>query len=167
MQKGKFLFDINNFDEPDEEISEEDLIPTFTEEELEAARKDGYDTGKQAGIAEEKAARDTRVAQHLGHIVQAYQTLVTAESLREKQYEEEALRLLHRSLRTLFPKLNQKLELAEIEHLMERIVQSASGKTKMIIHVPADIHDNIEEFIASKLHTNDSCLLYTSPSPRD
>lgn len=140
----KFLFDLHNFDEPDAP-AEEDLIPTFSEEELEAARQEGYEQGKTDGIAQEKGSREQQVAALLGQVRQSFHTLVTSESYREQQYEEESLRLMHAALKALFPALNARLGLQEMETMMERVIQSQKGQTKVIIKVPADIRDDVEQ----------------------
>lgn len=147
----KFLFDLNNFDEPDGP-SEEELIPTFSEEELEAARQDGYNQGKQDGIAQEKASREQIVAEIIGQIRQTYQTLLTAEAMREQQYEEESLRLLHVALKTLFPTLNARLGLQEMEAMMERVIMSQKNQSKMIIHVPSNIRDDVDAALTEGLN---------------
>lgn len=139
----KFFFDLNNFDEPDGP-TEEELIPTFSEEELEAAKQAGYELGKADGIAQEKASREQQVAALVGQIRQSYQTLVTSETLREQIYEEEALRLMHVALKTLFPTLNARLGLQEMEAMIERVIQTQKNQTKIIIKVPADVRDDVE-----------------------
>ena len=118
----KFLFNLNNFDEPDDQAPEEDQAPSYTEEELEAAKEAAYNQGKQAGVQEEKESREQQVAQLLGQITQTFQTLITAEGYREQRYEEESLRLLYSALRNLFPALNKRLGTKEIEDMIERIV---------------------------------------------
>lgn len=144
----KFLFDLHNFDEPDAP-AEEDLIPTFSEEELEAARQEGYEQGKTDGIAQEKASREQQVAALLGQVRQSFQIMVTSESLREQQYEEESLRLMHAALRALFPALNARLGLQEMEAMMERVIQSQKNQAKIVIKVPTDIRDDVEQALSA------------------
>lgn len=147
----KFLFDLNNFDEPDDTVSEEDLIPTFSEEQLEQARAEGYAQGKADGIAEEKTSREQQVTRLLGQIVQTFQVLLTSEGLREQQYEEESLRLLHGALKTLFPILNKRLGMKEVEDMAERVVQSQSGQKKIVVRVPVGFGKEIETYLFAKI----------------
>ena len=62
----KFLFDLNNFDmpEPEEEVIEEEIDlepppPTFSEDDLEAAKAVAHATGRNEGIEEEKSKART------------------------------------------------------------------------------------------------------------
>ena len=54
----KFLFNVHNFDVPDEDELEEDVYvpPTFSEEELAAAKARAYEDGKKAGLEESAAS---------------------------------------------------------------------------------------------------------------
>lgn len=148
----KFLFNLNNFDDPDpNEVHEEDLVPTFSEEELEAARVAGYEQGKQDGIAEEKASRDQKLAQVMGQILQNFQTLLIAEAQREQVYEEESLRLFHSALKNLFPTLNKRLGTKELEEMIERVVLSQHDKNAIKINVPRYLADDIHALLSQKM----------------
>lgn len=148
----KFLFDRHIFDEPDVEEKEENLPPpppTFSEEELEAARASAYDKGKRDGRAEEKAARDTEIANLLKTIVNALPDLLAAEDRREKRYEQEAVALALAALRVLFPALEARHGLVEAESLIRGVLENAQGRTNISIDVSPDSVEPIESHLAT------------------
>ena len=80
MEK-KFFFDVNIFDAPEKEEIPEDLPPpppTFSEDELAAARDIAFEQGRQQGQREQREARETRVAELLEIITQNFSHLFAA-----------------------------------------------------------------------------------------
>lgn len=135
----KFFFDVNNFNDDFEEVVEEDLPPpppTFSEAELEAARKEGYDRGKKDGLAEAQASREKFVATLLETISKSFATLFNAERERESKYETEAAILSRAIFRKLFPALNAKHGLAEVETVITRVLEG----TRETPHITIEVH---------------------------
>lgn len=147
----KFLFDQNCFDEDFEEevIVEEPPPPTFSEQELEAARKEGYERGRANGLAEAAASREKQVATLLGTIGSSFKTLFEAEALRNDQYEGEAVLVARTIFTRLFPTLNKKHGLNEVEEVINRVLQSQKDAPEIIIEVHEDFRDAVEERLGS------------------
>lgn len=143
----KFLFDQNCFDEDFEEevIVEEPPPPTFSEQELEAARKEGYDRGRADGQAEAAASRQKQVAALLGTISSSFKTLFEAEALRNDQYEGEAVVVAHTIFARLFPALNKKFGLDEVEEVIDRVLKGQKDAPEIIIEVNEAFRDAIQE----------------------
>lgn len=146
----KFFFDVNNFNDDYEEPVEEELPPppppppTFSEEELEAARKDGYERGKKDGLAEAEASRQKFVSTLLETISKNFVTLFNAERERESRYEAEAVILARTIFETLFPSLNARHGLAEVETLVTRVLEGAREQPEITIEVHPDYIADVE-----------------------
>jgi flagellar assembly protein FliH len=147
----KFLFDRNIFDEP--EVEEEDNSPppppTFSEEEMEAARASAYDKGRRDGMAAEKASRDTEVSGLLKTIAATLPDLFAAEARREKLYEKEAVTLALSALRILFPALEARQGLAEVESVLREVLANAQGRTEIAIDLHPGAVEPIEAHLSS------------------
>lgn len=160
----KFLFDLNKFDEPDEPEIEEVLIeeeiepppPTFSEDELEAAKAVAFTKGKSEGIQEERAKREQELTDILGAISENFSTIFASEVYREKAYEQEAIKLALQIVELLAPVLQDKLG---DEALKETIVNSILAQTKqseIIIEVAESVKDEITVLLEKLSEQNEN-----------
>lgn len=147
----KYMFDLNIFDEDHVEEVEPEIPPppTFSEEELEAARQEGFARGKSEGLAESKASRDQYVAGIMNTIAQSLPKLFSAETAREKLYEKEALVLALEGFKTLFPLLDSRHGLDETQAVIASALEEVEGKSEIIIEVHPDALEGVEAHIAS------------------
>lgn len=151
----KFLFDVNDFDEKDE--AEEDALPeeppppppppTFSEAELEAARRDGLARGRAEASAEAEASRERRVADLLDVISREFSTLFAAEDMRNAQYEAESVRLTLAVLKRLFPDMNRKYGLAEIKSIVAEVLETQREQPVIKVEVQPDYVETIRDHI--------------------
>ncbi|MCI5060233.1 MAG: hypothetical protein MRY79_04085 [Alphaproteobacteria bacterium] len=155
--KKKFLFDLNNFDEPDtpeveeEEEVEEDLPPpppTFSEEELDAAKTVSFETGRRKGVQEEKESREQYVTDILKNIAENFSTLFANEIYRERQYEEESLKLALEILSLVAPSLQNRLGKEALRDALLKVLQNQSGQSEIRIEVHPDTASDIDALIA-------------------
>lgn len=151
----KFLFDLNNFDEPDPELIEEEQAPTFTEEDIKAAQEAGYREGKVDGVKEEQESRDQKIADLLAQIQQSMQSLIAAENIRDQQYEEESVQLLHAALKKLLPAMNKKHGLQEIEAVIEEVLKTQASTGKLLVTVNSANKADVEEMLQHKTKSDD------------
>lgn len=144
----KFYFDLHNFDEPytGEEDTEEQ-VPTFSEEELEAAKNSAYAEGKRDGLKEAADSREQHIAQTLARIAQSFTSLFSAESYRERQYEEESLSLLRTAINRLLPNMNKRLGSDELKQIIEKTLKGQSGLSEIMVHVHPDEVTDIQALL--------------------
>lgn len=146
----KFLFDLNNFDAPDEdEIIEEEIEvepppPTFSEDELEAAKAIAHSSGRTEGIQEEKSRREQSVADLLQTISENFSSLFAAEMYRERQYEEEALKLSLEIVKLLAPSLRDTLGKEALKSALQDVLQKQSAQTEVRIEVHPDMANDLD-----------------------
>ncbi len=143
----RFLFDQNNFDDDFEEeiIEEEPPPPTYSEEELAAARDAAYREGKKDGLAEAAASREKQIAELIAKITDHFKTLFAAEQLREQQYESEAVLLAQTIFQRLFPALNEREGLAEVQAVIASVLDTQKDAGKLVIEVHPEDTQPIEE----------------------
>lgn len=143
----KFLFDVNRFDdEYIEEVEEEEPPPpVFSEDELAAAKEAAFAQGKQQGLNEANASRETHISGVLDKIAKEFETLYAAEQLRAAQYEAESVSLCYVVFKKLFPILNEKHGLDEIMAIIKNVLESQRAQQEIIIDVHTDDVESIEK----------------------
>lgn len=153
----KFLFDKNNFDLPEEEeeiIIEEEIYvepppPTFSEDDLEASKAVAHAAGRNEGIIEERQKREEFISQVLKSIADNFSDLFAAETYRERQYEEEALRLALKVIDLLAPSLNNRLGEEALKIALKNVLKSQSEQSEIRIDVHPESTSEIDALIAS------------------
>lgn len=166
-KNNKFLFDLNNFDidnidEPEiieEEIEIEPPPPTFSQEEMEAAKTIAHTKGVNQGHVEEKQEREQKIAEILKDISDNFSSLFAAETYREKQYEEEALKLGLEIISILAPSLNDRLGHEALKSSMKNVLKRQTKQTKIKIEVSPEFASDITEYIDNIWLDKDSAPL--------
>lgn len=152
----KYLFDDLDFDLEEqrrlEEIERAKLPvepppPTFSEEELAAARNTAFTQGRAAGYAD---AVNDHTAVIMG-VVQALQAdiagLMQAEQQRQLAYNEAAIEIAGAMLRRLFPELASVNGLAEIQAVIATTLRERSEDPRLVIRVADGVLDIVQEQI--------------------
>lgn len=166
--KNKFLFDLNNFDLPnkeEEDIVEEEIYvepppPMFSEDELEASKAVAHSYGYDEGVKAERARRENFVAQNLNTIADHFSTLFAAEIYRERQYEEEALRLALEIIDLLAPSLNTRLGEEALKHALKHVLKSQSEQSEIRVEVHPESATDIDKLIESVWPDKDNAPRY-------
>lgn len=153
-KKNKFLFDINNFDLPpeDENVIEEEIPyvpppPVFSEDEMEAAKAIAHSQGVNEGRFEEKQRREEEVANTLNNIALNFSSLFAAEIYREKQYEEESLRLALELIDTLAPSLQNRLGKESLKIALKDVLKRQSEQSEIRVEVDPESAADIDKYI--------------------
>lgn len=151
----KFLFDRNNFDAPDVEeevIVEEEIYiepppPMFSEDDLEASKAVAHATGRNEGMQEERAKREQQIADALSKISEDFSTLFAAEIYREKQYEEESLRLALELIDKLAPSLQTRLGAETLKTTLREVLKTQSEQAEIKVEVHPETANDIGKLI--------------------
>ena len=149
----KFYFDLHNFDVSKEEVIEEEIIdlepppPSFSEDELEAAKAVAQAGGHSEGMLEERRKREQYIAETLHKISANFSTLFAAEIYRERQYEEEALKLGLEIITLLAPSLNNRLGEEALKNALHHVLKTQSGHSEVRIEVHPDTAPDIDSLI--------------------
>lgn len=156
-KENKFLFDLNNFDAPpvvEEEIIEEHIEavpppPMFSEDDLEAAKAMAHSNGVTEGIKEERGRREEKVKDLLETIAENFSALFAAEQYRERQYEEEAVKLTLNMLDKAFPSLLKKLGNETLVSVIKQNLKKQADQSEIIIEIHPDDCSDIQNIIAT------------------
>jgi flagellar biosynthesis/type III secretory pathway protein FliH len=121
-----------------EPVEPPELVPYFTEQELAAARREGY----EAGVADLRAAtleaHEAAVAQSLSAIVTSLADTQTAAERIAEAAAEGVARVLLRILSTILPALCIRHGADEIEAVMRRVLPRLKSEPSIVVQVNPD-----------------------------
>lgn len=150
-KSAKFLFDVHVFDEDGADARQVEEAPppppTFSEAELEQARKQAFEQGKQQGLKDSAASRDQQIAAILGVVSHHLSDLLEQERRREKTYETEAVSLSLKIFQRLFPFFHARNGFEELKTTISSVLQKQEGQKQIHIHVPADLQGGVAAHI--------------------
>lgn len=131
----KFLFDTSfdveetpggNSEEEAAEAAEkaepEVVVPSFSEEEIAAARDDAFAQGKAEGVNEAAEATERDIVTALGNLSAQFQKLFQDHEKSQKSVLDTAISVSVAISRKIFPALNERNGLDEIERMIEMSV---------------------------------------------
>ena len=147
----RFLFDVS-FDEEDLALAEaeataklavqdaeladpEENIPTFTEDQLNAARHEGYEAGQEAGIQEAGDAIETKINDVLSMIGTQVDELFKRQAVDTATTFTDAVNIAVAIARKSFPHLNDTHGFTEIERMVREVLTEVLEEPRVIIHV--------------------------------
>lgn len=147
-----YMFDVD-FDEiaetpePLEEVECAPPPPTFSAEELAAAREEGQAAGLAEGIAQTKTGLESQIAEILAAMAQTLTTLEDAQHRANEETARAAVRLAAAAAARLMPEYAKRHGLAEIEAFIAQCLSDLFEGTAVTIHVPEALADEIGERI--------------------
>lgn len=148
----KYLFSENVFDEPEEEEIEEyeePPPPTFSEEELEQARKETYDLAYQKGYEdgrnEVQESLEKKVSDILAAISAQAGLIFANESTRDDIFEQEVITLTSAILKKVFPVFMHKYGEDEFKNTLSKVLKGQSERSEIHIEVMPGTTENISE----------------------
>ena len=159
----RFLFDVS-FDEADlalaeaetaaklagqdaevaEDADPEDNIPTFTEDQLNAARYEGYEAGHEAGIQEAGDAIETKINDVLSIISTQVDELFKRQADDTATTFTDAVNIAVAIARKCFPHLNDTHGFTEIERMVGEVLTEVLEEPRVIIHVNPTLKDPLD-----------------------
>lgn len=116
------LRESRNGEEPLEEEPEEEIIPTFSEEEVAAARQEGFADGKAEGIAETLASIEKNTEETLNNIAERVAPLFALQEQANQEISNDATALSLAVVRKFFPTLNEDSALNEVTSVVESLL---------------------------------------------
>ena len=133
---------------PEEEIIEEVIIPTFSEEEVNKAREEGVARGRDEALKDLEGSLQKKLAETMQELEQKLGTIEDEQAAQKEERSRSAASIAAVIVRKLFPSLNMEKAMDEISHMIEQSLEKTSGETKMVFSVASEIKDEVERKVA-------------------
>jgi flagellar assembly protein FliH len=164
MTATKFLFD-NRFDlddlppmdeqataaedaaETPEPVEEPPPPPTFSEEEMAKAREGAFAEGMAEGFRKAAESTEARIAEGVTLIGQRLAEMIKAQSEARDDDARQAVQVAQAIARKLFPELNRRHGLEEIESLVRQSLQRVRGEPQVLLSV----HESLASPLSGRL----------------
>lgn len=148
----KFLFDTNDFSEPEVEEEQAPPPPSFSQEELDQTRAQAYDEGLAEGLRLAKEKQEEHIARALDQALDQIQSLAQAEDRREISKCRDAVRLSLRMLHKILPQFARSVALMEMERVIADGLEQRHDEPRMTISVHASMVQEITARIEKLTH---------------
>ncbi len=132
-------------DEEEEEAEPEVVVPTFSEEEMAAAREESFATGKAEGVNEAAEATERQISASLEKLGQQFDSLFKAQETADAAIMENAISVACGIARKVFPALNQQGALGEIERMTVMSLEKILEEPQVIIAVNPELEAALKE----------------------
>ncbi len=149
-----FTFD-TDFDEPEfdpadleddaDQEPEEPPPPTFSEEELEAARNEALHAGIEAGLEEALSRIEQTTSQAMEQLAGSAETLLADADRRTREMRRDTLDVAMAIARKLMPAAARRHALDEIEALISECLADLVDEPRLVIRVPEALQEPIRE----------------------
>ena len=132
----------------DDILAEPDPVAaTFNEEELLAARQEGFAAGKEEGVKESLGGLENNMCQILDKIALGLSGVVRDQKAFNEKTKNDTLQLTLSICRKLFPVLSEEGKLSEVSSMTESMVSQILTQPKITIFVNSDIISSLKEKI--------------------
>jgi len=155
-QHEKFLFE-TSFDKEQSErakaaaaakaAAEQPPAPTFSEEELEAARQAAFAQGKAAGLTDAKGAQSERLAAAVEGLPALFSQLAEALAADAEALRRETLEAALTVVRKLFPQLARDHGLEEVHAVVDACLERLRDEPRMVIRCADADLDALREIV--------------------
>lgn len=150
-----------SLDAPIEE--EEEVVPTFSEEDIAAARQQGFNDGKIEGAQEAQESIENEISKALETIGQKLTEIFKIQNLVNEALSKDAVAVSLAVGRKLFPKLNEEHGLGEITSMVESVLGQVIQEPKITIYgndkYTEHLSERIEIFLSSRGFEGDVNIL--------
>ncbi|MCW8914544.1 MAG: FliH/SctL family protein [Magnetovibrio sp.] len=127
-----------------EDDPEEEIIPTFSEEDVEYARNEGFQAGHTEATRDLTTALEQRLANTMDTINIQVSNLFEAYDRDREEHSRDAVAVAAVIVRKLFPAMNMDKALQEIEHMVIEALQRTSGTPSLVVRVAPEIRDTVQ-----------------------
>lgn len=157
----KFLFEVSFDDEgngppeaadeaAEEEVEPEPAEPTFSADDLAAARAEGIKQGHAQGVAEAAEATETRIAGLLEELRAQLGPIAARLTDHQSGMTRDALSVAHGICHKLFPALNRLGGLDEVERSIVEIMDSLFEEPKLEVAVSETDLEPLRQRLAAR-----------------
>lgn len=148
------------------EEAEANRPPTFSVEEMEAAKTQAHTLGRQEGMADAMAGIEQQMARTLDAVFSRVPKVFEEHAAWTQTMEGDALRLAHTLMRKLAPELVREHELPEVEHVIREAFGFLTEQPKVMIRVAAELEEALSDkvdLMASRVGYEGQVVLVGDP----
>ena len=147
-----------SFDKPQvteqEDVDEIEVEPTFSMEEIEAARKKAFAEGQAAATEIAHNCLESKITEALEKIANEIDLLSDDQRRLQSNMQALASELVRRIVGRLLPQMAAAHGFEEIEHALEQCLDLMNEDAKITIRVHTDCAANIEKRFKNMLQTH-------------
>ncbi len=158
----KFTFDLD-FSEPDQpaepepeteaddevEAEPEIEVPTFSEEDLEHARTEGHEAGREEGRRDAAAATEQRLVEGVDQLSEQLSQIIDTQHEANQEIAREMVSVAVGIAKKMFPDLNARNALGEIEKIVQETLNAINEEPRVQIFVHPDLREPFGERLAA------------------
>jgi len=111
--------------------------PTFSRDELEAARQDGYAQGHAAGLEEAAAGRDAEITRLVAAIGEQLPAVLTAQAAANERLLHDGARLATIIARKILPAFTARHGMEEVAALIDHCLETLLEQPRITVRVGA------------------------------
>lgn len=132
----------------EEVVVEEVIIPTFSEEDVNRAREEGIQHGRDEALKDMEGSLQKKLAETMQVLEQKLDGITNEQLAQKEEKVRNAAAVAVVIVRKLFPSLNMDKAMDEINHMIEQALKKTSGETKMVFSVASEIKADVENKVA-------------------
>ncbi|NIA69484.1 hypothetical protein HBA54_12860 [Pelagibius litoralis] len=131
-----------------EEVAAEELpAPTFSEEELAAAKQSAFAEGKAAGLTEAEAGIARQTEERLAALTERFESLAGIIDEKISENHQESLLAAMTVVRKLFPQLSNSERLMEAQAVVEDCLERLREEPRMVVRAADQDLDSLKDHI--------------------
>lgn len=159
MAPEKFMFDRSfDTDQPEapaqddeavEEVEEEPevVLPSFSEEELEDAKKEAFEQGKVEALKESATAIENQIVDTTKAIDEKLNALIHEQKVANRDIFSDAIKVSQAITKKMFPSIIIEQSVPEIENVLRQILTQVMEEPRVTIHINPAVEDALNERI--------------------
>jgi len=155
-------FDLPDLPEKEEEAVDESeaeepeiIVPTFSAEEMSAARDEGFVKGRKEGVREASETTERLISETTQLIDTHLSNLFDQQRAANARIFQDAIGVSVTTVKKCFPHLNAKNGIDEIEHIVSEVLAQILEEPRVVINVHTDLKSPLDarlETITQKTH---------------
>jgi flagellar assembly protein FliH len=152
----KFLFDTvfdtgeeNEQPESADEIEPEEEAPTFSEEDVNQARSEGFAAGREEGIRESANATECRIMETVAMIAERLSELFRVQEEASAAAAQNAISVATAVTRKVFPDLARRNALGEVDLVLRDVMDKVADEPRVVMHVNDQLYEPLTQRIAT------------------
>jgi len=130
-------------------IDDEPEATMFSEDEMDAARDEGFAAGREAAISDAANATELEIFDLLSNISSGFDKLFALQNTRNVEIFDASINAALAVTKKCFPHLTETHGVAEIDAMVREILSGLIGAPKVVISVRPDLQSSFEARFAT------------------